>query len=136
MKITASIGNTHRHLLACFALIISVVAARAQSLQVTTLAGSPYARGSADGTGSAAQFAYPQGVAVDAAGNIFVVDNQNSTIRKVTPAGVVTTFAGTAGIQGSADGTGPAATFLLPLGIAIDATGNLYVSDSGNNTIR
>jgi hypothetical protein len=102
---------------------------------VTTLAGSAAADpGSADGTGAAARFNSPSGVAVDGAGNVFVADN--NTIRKVTPSGVVTTLAGTAGLSGSADGTGAAARFNEPLGVAVDGAGNLFVADTGNNTIR
>jgi hypothetical protein len=106
---------------------------------VTTLAGLARNIGSADGTGSAARFSNPQGVAVDGAGNVYVADSGNHTIRKVTPAGtnwVVTTLAGTAGIPGSADGTGNAAQFYYPCGVAVDNAGNVYVADSDNDTIR
>jgi sugar lactone lactonase YvrE len=104
---------------------------------VTTLAGLPGSYGSADGTGAAARFDGPQGLAVDAAGNVYVADLWNFTIRKVTPDGVVTTLAGQAGTSGSADGTGGAARFGAPWGgVAVDATGNLYVADYGNDTIR
>ncbi len=103
---------------------------------VTTLAGSPGRPGSADGTGSAARFYGPSGVAVDGAGYVYVVDGANDTIRKITPAGVVTTLAGSPGQYGSADGTGSAARFIIPTGIALDSAGNLYVSDTGNDTIR
>jgi RHS repeat-associated protein len=99
---------------------------------VTTFVGGTL--GSADGTGTAAQFNDPTGVALDASGNIYVADYLNNSIRKVTPAGVVTTFAG--GTQGSADGTGTAAQFNLPSRVAIDASGNLYVTDKGNQRIR
>jgi hypothetical protein len=101
---------------------------------VTTLAGTPGAFGSADGTGAAARFSSPVGVAVDSAGNVYVLDDD--TVRKVTAAGVVTTLAGTAGMRGSADGTGAAARFSSPTGIAVDSTGNVYVADTVNNTIR
>lgn len=102
---------------------------------VSTLAGGP-SFGSADGTGSAARFKFPNRIAIDASGNLYVADTSNHTIRKVTAAGVVTTVAGTAGQLGSVDGTGSAARFKLPAGIATDATGNLYVSDTNNHTIR
>jgi sugar lactone lactonase YvrE len=101
---------------------------------VTTLAGGN--QGSQDGTGSAAQFNAPQGVAVDSAGNVFVADRDNNTIRKVTSAGVVTTLAGLAGITGSADGTGTQASFSRPAGVAVDSAGNVYVADQYNSTIR
>ncbi len=103
---------------------------------VTTLAGSPGTSGSADGTGSAARFNGPNGVALDGAGNIYVADTRNNTIRKVSAGGVVTTLAGAAGSPGSADGSGTAARFRIPFGVAVDASGNLFVSDSGNYTIR
>src|SRR6266702_4395720 len=103
---------------------------------VTTLAGSAGVSGSADGTGSAARFSYPESVAVDGSGNVYVADTYNYTIRKVTPAGVVTTLAGSAGVRGSADGTGSAARFYDPQGVAVDRSGNIYVADSGNSTIR
>ena len=78
----------------------------------------------------------PAGVAVDGAGNVYVADTVNDTIRKITPAGVVTTLAGMAGQHGSADGTGSAARFDHPVGVAVDAAGNVYVADTGNDTIR
>jgi sugar lactone lactonase YvrE len=104
---------------------------------VTTLAGSPVQlSGSADGTNSTARFYYPSSVAVDAAGDIYVADLDNDTIRQVTSAGAVTTLAGRAGISGSTNGTGTAALFNNPSGVAVDNTGNVYVADTANNTIR
>jgi len=101
---------------------------------VTTLAGSG-ATGSANGAGTAASFSAPSGIAVDAAGNVYVADYGNNLIRKVTPEGVVTTFAGS-GAPGAADGKGTAASFFSPTGIATDAAGNVYVADYGDNLIR
>jgi hypothetical protein len=93
---------------------------------VTTLAGTAGVAGNSDGTGPAAQFRSPYGVAADNAGNLFVADAGNCTIRKlVLSTGAVTTLAGTAGMCGNADGTGPAARFAVPYGVAADAAGNL-----------
>jgi len=103
---------------------------------VTTLAGSAGTAGSTDGTGNAAQFNCPCGVAVDSVGNVYVAERDNYTIRKVTPAGVVTTLAGSAGMWGSADGAGSVARFNMPVGVAVDSAGNVFVADTGNQTIR
>jgi len=102
---------------------------------VSTLAGSG-AFGFADGAGATAQFRSPRGVAVDAAGNVYVADAQNQLIRQVTPGGVVSSVAGQAVTSGSTDGTGTAARFNNPYGIAVDSSGNLYVADSNNHAIR
>jgi sugar lactone lactonase YvrE len=101
---------------------------------VSTLAGSGDA-GFADGQGAAASFDHPAGLAVDGAGNVYVADVYNNTIRKVTPGGSVTTFAGS-GLQGAANGTGTAASFRRPAAVAVDAAGNLYVGDGANHMIR
>ncbi|MHB8418028.1 MAG: NHL repeat-containing protein, partial [Myxococcales bacterium] len=104
---------------------------------VTTLAGSPPVFGSADGTGAAASFSLPNGLALDGAGNLYVADWGNDTVRKVAVVtGAVTTLAGSPGVPGHADGTGAAASFGNPSGLAFDGVGNLYVADSGNETIR
>jgi len=103
---------------------------------VTTLAGSGRTRGSADGTGSAARFNQPFGIAVDGAGSVYVADSAANTIRKITPAGVVSTLAGRAGSAGTTDGAGTAARFTVPYGVAVDSTGTVFVVDHGNHTIR
>ena len=103
---------------------------------VTTLAGLAFSEGSADGTGIVARFAEPKGLAADSAGNVYVADSNNSTIRRVTPAGSVTTRAGSAGQSGSADGIGALARFNNPSGLALDIATNIYVADTWNHTIR
>ena len=92
--------------------------------------------GYSDGLGTAAQFTFPSSLAIDVNDNIYVADTWAHTIRKITPAGVVTTLAGTGGLSGSADLTGPAARFNSPQGISVAADGNVYVADTGNHTIR
>ncbi len=104
--------------------------------QVTTFAGSPMV-GYANGTGAAAQFNWPQDMVKDASGNIYVTDSYNNNIRMITPAGVVSTYAGsTTGVSGFVDGKDTSARFNFPNGITIDSFGNLYVADFFNNAIR
>jgi len=91
--------------------------------------------GNANGTGAGSSFGSPAAIVIDGSGNLFVADSSNNLIRKVTPAGVVSTFAGS-GAAGNADGTGTAASFYGPTGIAIDPSGNFYVSDTFNGLIR
>lgn len=101
---------------------------------VTTLAGSA-GSGNGNGTGAGASFNNPQGVAVDAQGNVYVADSFNNLIREITPAGVVTTIAGN-GTAGYLDGPAASAEFYGPQGLAVDAQGNVFVADYGNNVIR
>ncbi|MGH9422615.1 MAG: hypothetical protein ACRD3J_21745, partial [Thermoanaerobaculia bacterium] len=113
---------------------------------VTTLAGTPgfFRTGSVDGAGAVARFNNPAGIAADGNGNLYVADWVNATIRKITPAGIVTTFAGSPSLpktrEGgrccSVDGTGSAARFAGPYGVATDRLGNVYVTDTFNNTVR
>lgn len=117
------------------AAVSNVAVSCTPSVHVSTVAGSG-AAGVTDATGTAAQFDTPSGVAVDADGNVYVADWYNHVIRKVTPAGVVTTLAGT-GSLGSTDGTALAASFNGPIGLALDAAGGtLYVADSDGHRIR
>jgi len=102
--------------------------------EVSTLAGSGTA-GFADGSGNLAQFNSPRPVTLDSSGNIYVGELQNHRIRKVTPAGVVTTLAGS-GTAGFADGNGTLAEFKYISGLAVDSSGNVYVADNGNSRIR
>ncbi|WP_426670785.1 hypothetical protein ACPPVU_06040 [Mucilaginibacter sp. McL0603] len=101
---------------------------------VTTLAGNNFG-GFQNGAGANAEFNAPYGVAVDAAGNVYVADSGNSLIRKITASGLVSTFAGN-GTTGYADGSSTAASFNHPCGVAVDGAGNVYVADSGNHMIR
>ena len=117
------------------------------SVSVTTFAGKApdrtpdgvylsYSNGNNDGPAKDARFYWPHGVAMDRSGNVFVADTANHTIRKITPTGLVSTLAGSAGHSGATDGTGTAARFREPNSIAIDASGNLFIADTGNNLIR
>jgi len=101
---------------------------------VTNIAGSGTS-GSADGTGTQASFYYPQGIAVDGTGTLYVADTDNQKIRKIEPGGVVSTFAGS-GSYGSRDGIGSLASFNGPSGVAVDVNKNIYVADAGNYKIR
>jgi sugar lactone lactonase YvrE len=92
--------------------------------------------GAADGDRASARFFLPTGMVADAAGNLYVVDTANSAIRKIAPDGSVTTFAGSLGNAGFADGAGSQARFSFPAAIAIDKEGSLYVADTDNQAVR
>lgn len=102
--------------------------------ETTTFAGNN--TGYLDGTGTNALFSFPYGLINDASGNIYVADRSNNRIRKITPAGVVTTFAGSGSGGAIVNGTGTAAGFYTPVGITLDAAGNFYVSEVSNQAIR
>lgn len=101
---------------------------------VSTFAGSG-TQGATNGSGNLASFNGPAAVTVDGAGNVYVADSGNSLIRKISTAGVVTTFAG-GDTTAMANGTGTNASFFDPLGVAVDASGNIFVADAGNNMVR
>jgi sugar lactone lactonase YvrE len=103
---------------------------------VSTLAGNPNIWGSADGQGANALFNAPCGIALDSHGNLWVSDTDNDTIRKVTPAGLVTTYAGLAAVDGTNDGPVATARFCRPAELTFDPQGNLLVADSFNHTLR
>jgi streptogramin lyase len=103
---------------------------------VTTLAGSAGETGSLDGVGAGARFNGPTRLDVDRNGNVYVADAGNSTIRRVSPEGVVTTLAGQAGVCGNADGAAASAQFCSPQGIVLDRNGNIFVADTQNHTVR
>src|SRR5204862_5203108 len=96
---------------------------------VTTFAGEGGVLGSNDGVGTRAHFNQTADIQLDAAGNLYIADRDNHTIRKITPDAKVTTLAGSSGVAGSADGTGSAARFYYPQALAVDSSGNVYVAD-------
>jgi len=103
---------------------------------VSLVAGSSGLGGSTDGTGAGALFSQPGGIVINNSGTLYVADTGNSTIRKIAPGGIVTTFAGSAANKSYQDGTGTSAWFNSPVGISLDALGNLFVADSKNDVIR
>ena len=116
----------------------SVIRAVSVAGAITTVAGNGTAGFSGDGGSAAsAQLFRPNGVAVDAAGNLYIADTNNNRIRKVSAEGIITTIAGGSAFGYSGDGD-PAYDALLnaPSGVAVDARGNLYIADTGNGQIR
>ncbi len=100
-----------------------------QQAAITIVAGSATEPGNVNATGAAARFNEPRGIAVDAAGNLYVADTENDSIRKITPAGVVTTLAGAPNSEQYVDGPSDRARFIAPLALAINSSGTLYVAD-------
>jgi secreted PhoX family phosphatase len=88
-----------------------------------------------DGTNTEALFNFPRGVAVDGAGNLYVADSGNNTVRMLTSSRMVLTIGGAAGVSGGTDGIGSTANFAEPSGVAVDGSGRIYVADTGNNRI-
>lgn len=97
---------------------------------LSILAGDPTIEGTMDGSGTAARFKWPQGIAIDADDNLYVADTGNFVIRKITPAGVVTTVAGAAGTSGLVDGDAGNARFGNPVAVAVNRRGTIYVADN------
>ena len=117
-----------------FSVVLFVACNLGRRPVVTTYAGNGVL-GFANGDAKSASFSNPMGVAVDSSGNVYVADSRNNLIRKITPDGTVSTFAGS-GKQGSADGKGTAASFFFPTALAADTKGNVYVADTHNSLIR
>lgn len=113
---------------------------------ITTVAGNGYGAGMSLGHGgytgdngqaTAARLNYPEGIAVDATGNMYIADAQNNVIRKVNTANVITTLAGTGAAGFSGDGgMAAAATLMFPSSVAVDGPGSVYIADQGNNNVR
>lgn len=121
-------------LLACL-LLLGAVRATAQTHSWTVFAGAPVA-GVTDGSGTAARFNQPHYLAIDASGNVFVTDTGNSTLRRITPAGVVSTYAGVAGSSIYVDGAATLARFVAPMGVAVLNNAAVLVTEVNSHTLR
>lgn len=136
VPITITATNTVSSTTQAFTLHLQSIPEAASPIVISTFAGVAGSAGSNDGTGAAARFRFPLGAASDSAGNIYLADADNHVIRRITPAGVVTTVAGRAGISGGVDGPAAEATFNTPSSVAVDSAGNIYVADTLNHAIR
>ena len=131
-------ANTNIYVADTINHVIRLVVPSAGGWDVSTIAGLPGTHGSLDGTGTNALFDAPYGVALSG-GYLYVVDTGNSSIRQLSNTGgnwTVQTIAGKSGVRGNLDGNGTNALFSLPMGIAADSSGNLYVADEANHEIR
>jgi sugar lactone lactonase YvrE len=133
-SIQQSLGSTALSNFINFFVSEGVIPDYSENVTVSTLAGNGNG-GFANGVGTDSTFDQPEGVAVDSIGNVYVADKENHAIRKITPAGVVTTLAGN-GVAGYSEGSGSSAKFDRPQGVAVDSSGNIYVADTGNDRIR
>jgi hypothetical protein len=129
------IADTGNHTIRQIAFVFSFEGCP-QTRTVVTMAGAAGQPGSADGVGDAARFNSPRGLAAGPDGSVYVADSGNHTIRRITPDGGVTTIAGQAGVPGSDDGLALAAHLNTPSGIAVNANGEIFLTDTGNHTIR
>ncbi|HMT28608.1 MAG TPA: hypothetical protein PKD91_04940, partial [Bacteroidia bacterium] len=116
-------------------LLLGIVVTMASAQTVSTVAGMAGVVGSADGPAASSSFNNPHGVACDRQGNVYVANRYGHTIRKITPSGTVSTFAGS-GSPGANDGAGVQASFNEPWAVACDTLGNIYVADTKNYKIR
>ena len=129
-------SRIHKRLAVTVSAALCSLLLAACSPALSLLAGNAGGSGTADATRTLARFNLPQAAATDGAGNLYVADSFNFTIRKIAANGTVTTLAGTPGVIGASDGRGSAASFFFPSGVAADKAGNVYVADTGNDTIR